>query len=110
MHMHAVNFFFKNTAAPEIYTATRNKRSFSGSAPASFPVYKLCWGGDLPVGPDRPVYVIEIERWNHVGELDVGFPEGIDRPDVAPVSLRLGIALHTGLAERMRNRRAVLND
>src|ERR1700686_3701014 len=71
---------------------------------------KLGWGSDFPVGPDGPVRIIKIERRDQVSELDVGLPKGIDRPDVAPVGLRLDIALHAGLRERMRHRLAVLND
>ena len=71
---------------------------------------KLGWGSDFPVGPDGPVCIIKIQRRDQVSKLDVGLPEGIDRPDVAPVGLRLGIALHAGLRERMRHRLAVPND
>src|SRR5450759_5292889 len=73
-------------------------------------MHKLGWGRDFPVGPDGPVRIIKIERRNQVSELDVGLPKGIDSPDVAPVGLRLGIALHAGFRERMRHRLAVPND
>ena len=40
------------------------------------------------VGPDRPVGVVHVERRLHGGQIDVGFPVGVDGADVAPVRLR----------------------
>jgi hypothetical protein len=41
---------------------------------------------DLGEGPDRPVAVVEVERRPEIGQVDVGFPLGVDRPDPSSYS------------------------
>ena len=40
------------------------------------------------IGPDRPLFVVEVELGRNVHQLDVGIVKGIDGADVAPVVLR----------------------
>ena len=65
---------------------------------------------DLPIGPDRPAAIVEVEIGNDVGQVDVGGPIGVDGSDVAPVGLGLLARCHAGLREVMRHRFAVLDE
>ena len=53
----------------------------------SLVVHELCRRRDLAIGPDRPLAVVEIERGNHVGQIDIRLPVGVERADVAPIRL-----------------------
>ena len=67
----------------------------------------LAGGRDLAVGPDRPGAIVEVELGDDVGQVDVGLPIGVDRPDVAPIDLRLFGVDDAGVREVMRDRFAV---
>ena len=48
-------------------------------------MHKLGRGGDDLVGPDRPIAVVHIKLWHHIGEIEIGIEIGIERADIAPV-------------------------
>ncbi len=50
---------------------------------------ELGWRRDLGIGPERPVTIIHVELEHHVSEIDIGFPIGIERADIAPIFLDL---------------------
>ena len=65
---------------------------------------------ELPlVGADWPVLVVEVEQRVHGDQVHVGFPVGVQRPDVAPVLDRLAVLVaevvreHAAVADHARD-------
>src|SRR5262249_58968444 len=57
----------------------------------------------LLIGPYRPVRIVDIERRRRPYEVKVGRPVGVDRADVAPISLSVGSRLDTAVLETVRS-------
>src|SRR5690242_6301940 len=64
---------------------------------------EFCGRSDLGVGPDRPAPVVKIEGWNEVGQVDIRFPECIDRAHVTPIWLGAIVGAYATLGKRVRN-------
>ena len=88
--------------------AARDQRAHGLAAPALLVVHELGRRGDLGIGPDRPVAVVQVEGRDDPGEVHVGIEIGVDRAGVAPIILGLVLGLDAGLREPVRHRLAVL--
>ena len=64
---------------------------------------------DFGIGPQRPASIVEIELRDHVGQIDIGFPIGVDRAHVPPIALRLASRPHARVGEVMRDGLCVLH-
>ena len=60
------------------------------AAPADLLMHEFGRRGDLGIGPDRPVAVIQVERGDDRGQVDIRLPVRVQRADIAPVGLTLG--------------------
>jgi hypothetical protein len=89
--------------------AAGNQRGDRLAAAADFLVDEFGGGRDLGVGPDRPVAIVEIQRRDDGGEVDVGFPVRVERADVAPVGLAFGAGGDAGVGEAVSDGFAVLD-
>ncbi len=61
----------------------------------------------LGIGPQRPFAIVEIQVRHDVGQIDVGFPIGVHRSDVAPVGFLLVLGAHAGSSNNLRDRLAM---
>ena len=102
-----VNSSERRTLEPETMQPPETIVLIADAAAALEIVDELGRRGELDIGPDRPALVVEIERRDDVGEVDVGLPVGVDRADVAPVGFLLGAGAHARGGEAVGHRLAV---
>ena len=90
MHVHAVEQQGAAQECPRNDAAAGHQRGNRLAAPAVLVVHELGRRGDLGIGPDWPVAVVQIERRRHRGQIDIRLKIRIDRPDIPPIQLLLG--------------------
>ena len=90
MHMHAGEQQRLAQERPGDDAAAGHQRGDRLAAAADLLMHELGRRGDLGIGPDRPVAIVQIERRDDRRQVDIGFPVGIQRADVAPVGLPFG--------------------
>ena len=73
-------------------------------------MHELGRSGDDLVRPDRPFSVIHVQLGHRIGEVDIGFPIGIERADIAPIFLDLLARTNGARREEMRDGFAMLDD